>query len=255
LIGFEKEMDELKDPQKMEAARREGPLSIRDQKRMVTVEDYARLLEAHPLVAQAHSWREWGGSWSVIRIAIIPWDDRFHLDDQEICFDSVRNKVADFHNSNKLTDPWLGKPTIRFILQYYLEAYRMVGQEVQLKDFVPVGINMTISAQIKDNYFQSEIKYAIEQALGRNPGGFFEPGRLKFGESIYIGDIVQTLMNIEGVAEVCLDPFKKIGKQFPNQSSEGFITLKELEVAVCDNDRSNPERGYYNLRLHGGRRG
>jgi hypothetical protein len=28
-----------------------------------------------------------------------------------------------------------------------------------------------------------------------------------------------------------------------------------LEVAICDNDQAQPERGYFTLSLHGGRKG
>src|SRR5436305_708002 len=57
-------------PEKMEAARRAGPLGIRTQRRMVTVEDYADRLADHPLVGRAHAWTEWVGSWVAVRVAV-----------------------------------------------------------------------------------------------------------------------------------------------------------------------------------------
>ena len=105
------------------------------------------------------------------------------------------------------------------------------------------------------NFFQSEIRHAVEQALGTGPGGFFEPGRLNFGENVYAGDIFQTLMALDGVENVCLNRFKRFGNQYPDQANTGEIALEGLEIAVCDNDPSHPERGFFNLKLSGGQRG
>jgi hypothetical protein len=62
-------------------------------------------------------------------------------------------------------------------------------------------------------------------------------------------------MALDGVENVCLNRFKRIGSQYPDRVEAGFIALDGLEVAVCDNDAGNPARGYYRLTLHGGRRG
>ncbi len=93
------------------------------------------------------------------------------------------------------------------------------------------------------------------QALGTGPDGFFEPGRLKFGEDLYASDIYQTLMALDGVENVCLNRFKRIGNQYPDQVSSGHIVLNNLEIAVCDNNLMKPDRGFYYLTLHGGRKG
>ena len=87
------------------------------------------------------------------------------------------------------------------------------------------------------------------------PGGFFEPGRLRFGEDLHAGDIIETLMALEGVENVCLNRFKKIGRQFADASDSGAIVLEGLEIAVCDNKPDKPARGYYRLTLNGGRKG
>lgn len=247
----------LSHPEVMEAARREGPRGIRAQHRMVTVEDYARRLAEHPLVRRAHAWMEWGGSWTVVRVALVPWDER-GLDEnlaggppQE-----VKDAVDDFHRERRLPLPrWSGHPTIRQVLSIYLDAYRMAGQEVVLQDAVPVGILLGFVITVDDRYFRSEVRRAIEQALGRGPGGFFEPGRLRFSEDLHSSDLFQVLTGLEGVADVCLTRFKRAGRAYPDRTQEGVIPLQGLEVAVCDNDTARPERGFYRLRFSGGRRG
>ncbi|ATB39034.1 hypothetical protein CYFUS_004473 [Cystobacter fuscus] len=244
----------------MEAARQAGPRELHVQHRMVTVEDYGRLLEEHPLVRHAQASIEWSGSWSVVRVAVIGWNDR-RLDTREGSDASatvpleLRRRVERFHIERGLMPPQWTDATFRAVLASYVERYRMIGQEVQLEDAVPVGILLGLSIRVAPDYFQSEVRAAIEQALGRAPGGFFEPGRLRFGEDINASDLIQALTALEGVETVFLDRFKRVGSRYLDQAASGRILLKGIEIATCDNDPAHPERGAYTLKLQGGRRG
>ena len=245
-----------RNPTQMEAAKREGPLAIHTQRRMVTADDYAARLVDHPLVLRATAWEEWSGSWTALRVAVVLWQEQ-RLDEQDLVFpDDLKAQVAAFHSLNLLPEPvWQPDPTIRTILRPYLDALRMIGQEVFLQDAEPVGIKIFISIRVAENFFQSEVRHAVNQALGTAPGGFFEPGRLDFGEDLYASDIFQTLMALDGVENVCLNRFKRLGDQFPEQADTGVIPLQGLDIAICDNDPTRPERGFFNLKLSGGRKG
>jgi hypothetical protein len=244
-------------PSLMTAAKREGPLAIHTQRRMVTVADYGNRLIDHPLVLRAFAWEEWSGAWNRLRVAVVLWKDH-SLDAEGIDFPlEIRDDVERVHRRNYLPLPlWEPeKPTLRTLLHPYLDTFRMVGQEVVLQDAEPVGIKMFLSIRVRDHFFRSEIRHAVQQVLGTGPGGFFEPGRLDFGEHVYASDIFQTLMALDGVDNVCLNRFKRFGDQYPDQANTGEIALEGLEVAVCDNDPGHPERGFFNLKLSGGRRG
>jgi len=245
----------LDHPEKMDRARRDGPRAIHTQRRIVTVADFVTRLEEHPLVLRAHAWDGWGGSWSLIRVAVIVWN-RSDLDEPGEYRDDIWEQVETFHAERDLfLAERASEPSVRSILRHYLDDYRMVGQEVQLVPAEEVGILLSLSIKVKANYFQSEVRRAVEQVLGTGAGGFFEPGRLRFGEDLWAGDLFETLMSLDGVDNVCLNRFKRIGDRFPDMSDSGRIILDGLEVAVCDRDAAAPERGYYYLRLHGGRRG
>jgi hypothetical protein len=131
----------------------------------------------------------------------------------------------------------------------------MAGQEVILQDPVYVGVYMSISVKVGPNHYQSEIRHAIAQALGHGPEGFFEPGQLGFGEDLYASDVIEVLMALDGIENVCLNRFKRIGSQYPDRAEDGFIPLDGLEVALCNKDAGDPSSGYYRLKLHGGRKG
>jgi hypothetical protein len=244
-------------PHAMDQARRAGPRQIHNQKRMVTVEDYAVRLREHPLVLHAHAWKDWTGSWFSIRLAVIGRGNT-SLDATSAYPDDLREQVESFHRRAGLPVPRLDvtpPPSIRMVVRPYIDAFRMVGQEVIMQDPVYVGILMSLSVRVADNFYQSEMRHAIAQVLGYGPSGFFESGRHGFGEDLYASDVIEALMSLDGLQHVCLNRFKRVGGQYPDRVDAGFIILDGLEVAVCNNQAGAPEMGYYRLALHGGRKG
>lgn len=245
-------------PLLMEQARRAGPRSVHNQQRMVSARDYTLRLEEHPIVMRAAAQSHWSGSWITLYATVIfPWPDT-RLDDEITFGQDLEEAVNGFHEQRGIPVPnWTGmqKPTYRMVLQPFLEAYRMSGYEVILQDAVPIGILIDISISIADSYFQSELRREIENVLSTRPGGFFEPGRLRFGEDLHASDFFQALMSLDGVENVCLNRFKRLGAQYLDQSAQGVIRLDGLEIAVCDNNPLQPDRGFYRLQFKGGRRG
>jgi hypothetical protein len=252
----------LRQPRQMEAARAAGPRAIRTQHRMVTPADYAARLMEHPLVSRAHAWTERGGSWTLLRIAARPVHDL--MLDQRLSaaglplpvFQALTGEVVAFHEDRGLRLPPLAAdPTPRTVLRPFVDAYRMAGQEVWMGDGEPVGIDLSMTVRIAPNYFQSEVRRSLRAALGTGLGGFFEPGRLGFGEDLHASDLIAVAMALEGVEAVCLNRFKRVGKAYPNEAGRGLIRLDGLEYAVCGEDRADPSRGFLDLKFHGGKQG
>jgi hypothetical protein len=250
-------------PHAMEAARAAGPRTIHTQKRMVTVNDYAERLEDHPLVMAAHGFSRWTGAWTTICVAVIGIDNIL-LDEPLMpaavggaeAWEALTGAVDDFSREHGLEPPvWPAGPTPRTVLRPFLDAYRMAGREVFLQDADLVGITISISVRVAANYFQSEVRRAVADALGTGLGGFFAAGHLKFGQDLHASDVIEVVMALEGVQSVCLNRFKRLGKRFPDQSDGGRIQLDGLQIAVCENDPLRPERGSLRIVMHGGQRG
>ncbi len=245
----------LDQPERMDLARLDGPRAIRDQHRMVTLEDFMLRLEDHPLVERAHAWDEWSGAWQVIRVAVIPILRR-DLDTTGPWPPALAEATQTFHAGRALPLPDLtAGPSLRAILLPYVAAYRLTGQPVELERAQEVGVIVALSIQVAPNHYQSEVRDAVLQALGTGPGGFFAPGRLRFGEDLWASDIIQNVVAVGGVDNVCLNRFKRLGNRFADQAGSGRIELEGLEVAICDNLPGAPERGYLRLALHGGMQG
>lgn len=246
LVGFW-----FENPSAMDEARREGPRSIHQQHRMVTAADYALRLEEHPLVLRAQATVRWAGSWTTVEVALVIFEDEA-LDAPVPA--SMAADVELFHAERGIPLP-AGAPSIRTVLTAYVDAYRMVGQEVVLIDAVRVPVTFALSVRVASNYFQSEVRRALGDVLGTGASGFFRPGRLRFGEDLRASDLIAAAMALDGVESVCLNRFRRLGNQFADQVASGRIVLSGIEVAICDNDAAKPNRGYYRLTLHGGLKG
>lgn len=251
------------DPPVMEAARLAEPGNIRTQKRMASLRDYALRLEEHPLVLRAQANRLWGGSWPVVWITVSLWNNMALTDSirktangQPLISKAAEADTNSFHTERKLRPPdWEAAETMSDVLDKYLIRYRSIGQEVLLVDVDPVGIDLSFCLTVRPNYFQSEVLREARRILGRGPGGFFEPGRLKFGEDLHVSDFYQRLMGLDGIDTVDALIFKKVGNRYPNRAAEGLVALSPQEVAVCDDDYFRRERGTLKITMRGGRRG
>lgn len=251
------------DPPVMESIRLAEPGNIRTQKRMSSLRDYELRLEEHPLVLRAQANRLWGGSWPVVWITVSLWNNMLLADSiggpesgRPVISGATKEDTDRFHEKRKLRPPdWEAADTLSDVLDKYLIRYRSIGQEVLLVDVDPVGIDLSFCLTIQPNYFQSEVLREARRVLGRGPGGFFEPGRLKFGEDLHVSDFYQRLMGLDGIDTVDALIFKKVGNRYPNRAAEGLVALSPQEVAVCDDDYFRRERGTLKITMRGGRRG
>lgn len=235
-------------PAALAEARRQGPRSVHRQHRMASPDDYARRLEEHPLVLRAQAAARWTGAWTTLAAAVVLFDNQ-PLDAPVP--PSLEEAVAQFHAERALPSP-ADKRSMRLVLAPYVEAYRMAGQEVVLVDVVPVPVTFSLSVRVADSYFQSEVRRALGEALGTGAGGFFRPGRLRFGEDVRASDLIATATSLGGVASVCLNRLRRLSSPSGEPPASGRIPLAGLEVAICDNDPARPDRGFYRLTLHGG---
>lgn len=264
-------------PWAMDLARRAGPPEIRTQRRLVSTTDYQDTLESHPLVKRAHAVSGWGGSWPLITAVVVLKDDdvlndpislppvadaerisveleRFYRDWDLIVYPDSSNPDLSFR---AVLWDYLENRTYREVLRDFVERQKMTGTEVILDDADPAGIFIAMTIVVDEDYFQSEIRQQVEAVLSNRPGGFFETGRLQFGQDLHASDIFETVLALEGVSDVLLTRFKRVGSRYPDMSAEGKITLDAHEIARCDNDPDpNLARyGYLRLRFQGGRRG
>lgn len=251
-------------PGAMEAARAAGPRLIAEQHRMVTLDDHADTLEEHPLVALARARLVWTGAWQTILVSALleddlPLDRALHTGSgaNPQFPDGLRRELWDeivrFHKDRRLPlAPVNDQLTGRRILRTMIEDYRMIGTEVFLEEAKGAAITLTLSIRAKPGFFRSEMKQALAQVFSPDQGGFFEPGRLAFGEALFASDVIEAAMAIEGVSVACLNLFRRVGKGYEDQSADGVIKVDEDEFILCKNDRAAPEKGSLRIVVNGG---
>ena len=254
-----------KNPYEMNLARRHAPASIVSQERMVTLSDYSLRLGRHPLVKQSLVSLSWDGSAEVVAIALILING-LTLDSElggEGLSKELQIAIAAFHRELDLNQtrkgvcwmPDLEKGvTPRMLIERYVNRYRMAGQKVALADAEAVGIDLKLTVMIQPNFYLSEVMYEVKRIMGAQPGGFFEPGRLRFGEDVAMGDIMEWVMSVNGVANARVDQLKRSGP-WPDRTASGFILLKDNEYAVIQESAAAMGKGNLSLSFLGGIKG
>ncbi len=250
-------------PQAMEEARAEGPRLTGEVRRMVTLADHETILTEHPLVARARARLVWTGAWNTVLIATLLEDNRnpdaaLHVgpppaDGRPSTIDEdLWEAIEDFHRVERLPMPPIDDTlTARKMLRGLIELNRMIGTEVLLESAKVAAVSIALSIRAKKGYFRSELKQALEQVFSDGEGGFFEPGRLGFGEDMFASDIIDAAMQVEGVAVACLNRFKRVGP-YPDQVASGIIAIADDEFALCANDRARPQDGTFRIAVNAG---
>jgi hypothetical protein len=251
-------------PTAMEEARADGPRLIGEQRRMVTLADHETTLESHPLVARARARLVWTGAWSTILIATLLEDAR-DLDEPlhsglppapgsrpNRLSAALWGEITAFHRDGRLELPAVNAAlTPRRLLRVLIERYRMIGSEVFLEAAKAAPVAFTLSIRAGPGYFRSELRQALAHAFSSAQGGFFEPGRLGFGEDLFASDIIEQAMTVEGVEVACLNRFRRLGP-YPDRTAAGVIPIADHEFVQCMGRRGAPEKGGYRIIVNGG---
>jgi hypothetical protein len=218
------------DPEAIAQVKLYAPQAFRTQERAVTEADYATITQRFPGVRRALASRRWTGSWYTIFITVdraggLPIDTRFKQQ-----------------------------------LRQFLERYRLTGHDLEIESprFVPLSITLRVT--VKPEYFQSEVKQALQQrfsnqVLSNGQVGFFHPDNFSFGQPVYLSQVIATAMEIAGVQSVTATRFQRGLRQdrFSRQALDaGQISFGRLDIAQLNNDPSAPEEGDIEFVMEGG---
>jgi len=225
------------DPEQLQQVRLYAPQAFRRQERAVTEADYAEVAQRHPEVQRAVASRRWTGSWYTIFVAI----DR--KGGQPVDADFEAEMVA------------------------HLERYRMAGVDVEIDGPIFVPLDIVLRVCVQPGQFRGQIKQRLlqvfsNQDLGDGTRGFFHPDRFTFGQPVYLSQIYQTAMAVDGVAWVEATKFQRWGEE-PNLTLDNGILVNQdirngalaagrLEVLRLDNDPNFPENGKIEFEMLGG---
>jgi hypothetical protein len=123
-----------------------------------------------------------------------------------------------------------------------LDRFRLAGYDLEINPprFVPLEIVLTVC--VKPGYFRGNIRQSLLKAFS-SATGFFHPDRFTFGQPLYLSQVFQTAMQVEGVESVEVKVFQRWGKAPAGELKAGKIVPGPFEVLRLDNDPNFPENG------------
>ncbi|MFA3916656.1 putative baseplate assembly protein [Ruegeria hyattellae] len=216
-------------PESLSIARTFAPQAYRTQRRAVIAEDYARVAEEDPDVQRAVAEHMWFGSWYTVVITIDGRDGRLISEDA-----AFRTGLLDL-----------------------LDARRMAGVDLQLRDPIFLNLDLAVRACAEPGRFASDVRAALidrftagRQANGQK--GFFHPDNLTFGQVLFPSEILAAAMEVDGVQSAEISHLRRWGQPGANLMTQGSITPGAAEVFRLENNPSLPENGVFACDVEGG---
>ena len=216
------------EPEDIEAARRDAPQAFRTQERAVTPADYAAAAERRPDVQRAAATFRWTGSWYTVFV------------------------TADRYGGGPVDARFKTR------LRRHLERFRMAGYDLEINAprFVPLDVALHVC--VKADYFRADVLRAVQQVLSADvladgTLGAFHPDNFTFAQHVYLSRIVAAAQNVEGVAQVRAEVFRRMIAPDATTLDAGVIPIGSLEIAQLANNPNFPERGRFVLHAGGGK--
>lgn len=217
-----------RDPETEDHGKLWGPKRIREQKRAVTPEDYAKEAMSVPGISRAIARFVWTGSWVTVRVTLDP------AGTEEIDLE-LRERVLE-----------------------HLKARKMAGYDIQLFPvrYVPLEISMRLC--LLETAYRDQVFRDLLSALGNGTGadgvrGFFHPDNWTFGGGVALAALYAATARVQGIECAEVLTFKRLRKPQGDEIANGEIPMQWDEIARLDGDKSFPERGKLDLKLVGGR--
>lgn len=215
------------EPEPLEQVKFQAPHAFRERQCAVTEADYAELAQGFPGVQRAVATRRWTGSWDTIFITV----------------DRMGGARVD--------------PEFRRELLTYLERFRLTAHRLEIDNprFVPLDLGFRV--QVRSGYFRRDLRSRLDQAFSpevqpNGQLGFFHPDLHTFGQSIYLSEIIKTVMQVAGVQSVEVTRFQRLWQPPRDELARGELVFDRLEIPVLRNDPSAPEDGRIAFELEGG---
>lgn len=215
-----------RDMEAMESIHINAPAALFENKRAVTLEDYARRVEKHEKVERALARRRWHGSWHVVELAV------------------------DLSEGARLTT------ALQRELRDYIEPYRLMGDDVRIVDPDLAPLELDLHICIAPGYLAENVLPAVEaefsdHTLSNGRLGFFHPDRLSFGDPIYLSHIYEQALSVTGVADAKVVKLSRWRSTDNAALESGILQVDPEEIPILENNRNNQEGGVLTLDVWG----
>lgn len=217
-----------RDAEATERVRLVAPRAFRRQERAVTEQDYATIAMRRPGVGRAAGRLRWTGSWYTAFVTV----------------DRPGGRAIDEPFRSGLID--------------WLDIHRMAGVDLEVARPIDVPLDIALEICVAPDHLVADVKRAVIGTLsnGRNATGargFFHPDSWTFGQPVYLSQLYQAVMRVDGISWVEAQRFQRLGRTANHELEDGVLRTGPLEVVRCDNDRSFANNGQLTILARGGR--
>jgi Baseplate J-like protein len=198
-----------------------APYAFTTQQRCVTNDDYARMAEAHPEVANAVVEVRWMGGWHTAFIYVQ-------------------------RSTTLAVDAAFKREIAR-----YMQRYLVSGHEVEIRAPRFVALQVALNIYLKPHASRNQVRNGLLQAFNTQPDGFFYPGNFTFGQALYQSQVVRRAADVPGVARVEVAQFCRADAADTAIVSQHILS-KSTEIIRLANDKNAPQNGTITFAIEGG---
>jgi len=183
--------------------RQNVPATVLTFGRAVSIRDFENLARSFPGVGKARAEWVWVGEQQVVRLTCAAGDGSSIL--------PIRSKLL-----------------------AYLDAHRDPNRQLEIVDYVPVGIELRALVVPDANLDQSAVLAAAQQAMGtghfpEDSPAFFAFARLNFGQDIYLSAVYAAVQAVPGVVAVEIAELRREDSSLPLQN---IVPIRPSELAT-----------------------
>jgi predicted phage baseplate assembly protein len=206
-----------------------SPQAFRKQERAVTEADWEEFAQKFEGVQKARARFRWTGSWYTVFLTV----------------DRVGGLAID---ADETFEPQLRE---------HLQRYRLTGYDLEINNPVYVSLDISLTVCVSPDHFRSDVHTELLKAFSRfqtadGQRGFFHPDNFTFGQPLYLSQVYEAAMAVEGIDSVEITKFQRWGELDNNELDDAVLQPAELEILRLDNDPSFQEHGLIEFDLKGG---
>lgn len=215
------------DAEPIARAQQMAPNALQEQKRTVTENDYVEILEKRPDIQKAKAVLRWTGSWYTVFVMIdrtggLEIDDNFKQD------------VID-----------------------YLEKYRLTVYDIAVLAPTSLAVDIKLRIHVMSDHRRESVKEKLLEVFGihdlnSKKTGFFHPDNFTFGQPLYVSQLYQTALDVDGVSSVEIIRFQRWKKEYRHEIEDGFIRPGASEIIQAYSNPNFPENGKIDFDMCGG---
>jgi len=146
----------------------------------------------------------------------------------------------------------------RAAIRRQLEPYRLLGSSVHVRPPEWFALLLELEILVAPEAVRASVERALRRAFLGNPlrheeTGLFLPGSFAFGQPVLSGVILETAMEVPGVASAVIARLQRWSEYPAAQAPPDRLAPAAHEIVRLSDDPHHPEHGQLVLRIRGGR--